>query len=245
MANRGMAGIPPPQGGGCFPSNATVTLSNGKTVTMEELETGDNVLTINMETGKKEFSTVYMWGHRDADTTENYYEVTTENGAKIVLTNEHYLYVAENGYTGSTFNNTTKLKPSLLKPGQALWVMTASGLECSNITTIKQAKHRGLFNPFTLSGTIVVDGVLASCYSESETIPIENMLRSISTEENVARNAPYLHHMFAASARQIFKIIGLDATKCVTSPYEKNGWKDFSLSKISLDIMREQSILKV
>jgi desert hedgehog protein len=222
----------------CFPASATVTLLSGKSVTMEELETGDEILTFDSN-GRKVFSPVYLWGHRDADTTASFYEISTAAGAKLTLSEGHYMYVAENGYEGATMASATTLSPELVKVGQGAWVMTAAGPECSEITEIAKVEKKGLFNPMTLTGTIVVDGVLASCYSESPAFPIESTLRGFMNAENVARNAPALHHAVMSPARKLFQTFGLEWTKRVTSPHEKDGWNNLSFGGIITDIVRE------
>ena len=112
-------------------------------------------------------------------------------------------------------------------------------MKCSEITDIKVAEHKGLFNPFTLSGTILVDGVLATCYTEHSDVPIESNLRPYMNAENVARNAPALHHALFAPARQLFNIFGLDWIKRVTSRHEENGWDNLTLAGVVTDIVRE------
>jgi hypothetical protein len=89
------------------------------------------------------------------------------------------------------------------------------------------------------SGTIVVDGVLASSYSEDKNIPIESNLRPYMNAENVARNAPALHHALFAPARQLFHTFGLEWAKRVTSRHEENGWENLTLAGVVTDIVRE------
>jgi len=223
----------------CFPGSRRVTLSNGKKVSMKDLQTGDEVLTIDQATGQTAFSPVYMWGHRDAETVSDFYEVSTESGSKLVLSTDHYMYVSEGGCDGATFSTATTLSPRLVKVGQGAWVMKEDAPICSAITDIKKAEHKGLFNPMTLTGTIVVDGVIASCYSESHAFPIESNLRAVMSAENVARNAPALHHAILAPARQLYNIFGLDWAKRVTSPHEKDGWNNLTLGGVVSDIVRE------
>lgn len=226
---------PPP----CFPGSRRVTLSNGKKVSMEHLQTGDEVLTIDQATGETRFSPIYMWGHRDAETVSDFYEVSTESGAKLVLSTDHYMYVSEGGCDGATLSTATTLSPTLVKVGQGAWVMKEDAPICSAITDIKKAKHKGLFNPMTLTGTIVVDGVIASCYSESHAFPIESNLRAMMNAENVARYAPSFHHAILAPARQLYNTFGINWAKRVTSPHEKDGWNNLTMGGIVSDIVRE------
>jgi len=222
-------------GQGCFSGSSTVKLSNGKTITINNLSTGDEVLTVNPNSGKTEFSPVYMWGHRDSEAVSKFYEVSTAD-SKIVLTPGHYLYVSENGCANASMSTTTTLSPELLKIGQGIW--TAEG-KCAAITSIKQIEEKGIFNPYTLSGTIVVDNIVASCYSESDLFPIESTLRAVMSEEDVARKAPSVHHAAFAPFRQVWNTVGLEGSKRITSPYENDGWSKATMSGIVGSIVRE------
>ena len=226
------------QNSACFPLSATAMTPKGKK-SMGELETGDEVLTVDPSTGNKSFSTVYMWGHRDSKTVTSFYEITTASGATLTLSKEHYMYVSESGCENASLASTTTLSPALVKVGQGAWTVTPEGIKCSEITDIKIAEHKGIFNPFTLSGTIVVDGVIASCYSESGHFSIESNLRLYMNAENVARNAPALHHIMAAPLRQLFHTFGLEWAKRVTSRHEENGWENLTLVGVVTDIVRE------
>lgn len=52
-------------------------------------------------------------------------------------------------------------------PGMFVWLAAKGQVEADRVVGVALAPARGLFNPYTLGGTIVVDGVLASAHSSS------------------------------------------------------------------------------
>jgi hypothetical protein len=220
----------------CFPASATVVKADGSTVAITDLEIGDSVLTVD-SAGKPAFSPVYLWGHRDSEIEAPFYELTTASGS-ITLSREHYVYVSEGG-VGSDIQAATTLSPDLVKVGQGLWTVTPSGSVCSPIVRISQKTEKGLFNPYTLNGSIVVNGIYASSYSEYTPFPIESTLRSFMNAENVARTAPSVWHTAFAPARQLFNTFGADWAKRVTSPYDVHGWDEATISGVVSTMVKE------
>jgi hypothetical protein len=128
--------------GGCFPANATVELKDGQHTTMSKLQVGDVV-----RVGPTEFSKVYMFSHKTMEVKAKFVKLTTAKGA-VRLTAGHYLYV--NGQLQTA--RTVKLG-DLISTG--------------NVTAVSAEWADGLFNPHTLHGDIVVDGVQTSTYTEN------------------------------------------------------------------------------
>lgn len=50
-------------------------------------------------------------------------------------------------------------------PNMFVWVAAEGQVVADRVIDIALAQDKGLFNPYTLGGTIVVDGVLASAHS--------------------------------------------------------------------------------
>jgi len=132
----------------CFPATATVQLANGSTVDMQSLQTGDKVLV-----GGGEYSEVFMWSHRYPEAVNSFVQLTTKSGTSITLTAGHYLYV----------NGVLATAGSVQKGDQ---LATGSGAK-SPVISIKTITANGLFNPHTMHGDIVVDGIHTSTYTEA------------------------------------------------------------------------------
>lgn len=130
----------------CFPADATVQLRSGEVVPMEDLAVGDVV-----KVGVDQFSRVFMFTHRLAATTHSFVRLTTASGAAITLTPGHYIYA-----------NGALAAASSVCVGDVL--VLDSG-QSDAVEAVQVVRRRGLYNPQTVSGNVVVDGVLASTYT--------------------------------------------------------------------------------
>jgi hypothetical protein len=132
----------------CFPASASVQLQDGTTKTMAQLEVGDKVLV-----APNTYSEVYFFAHRLTDALVAFVKIATSNGNTLMLTGDHYLYV--NGKLATA--KTVKVGDSLISAdGSSIRVVEVS----SEVST-------GLYNPHTMQGDIVVDGVKTSTYTSS------------------------------------------------------------------------------
>lgn len=130
----------------CFPATATVELDNGKRVTMAQLRIGDRV-----RTGPDSFSDVFLFTHRDADVHTQFVRLITAAGSKITLTKSHYLYA-----------NEKLVSAGSVRIGDALQL--ADG-HYSPVSAIEDVSADGLYNPQTIDGNVVVDGIVSSAYT--------------------------------------------------------------------------------
>jgi len=229
----------------CFPASATVTVDDGseygqKTV-MSDLKIGDKVLVVDSSTGATSYSDVYAFGHRDSEKVHNYYTVTTASESSLQLSAEHYMYVSEHGCNDSITAATT-LSPNFVKVGMGAWVHTPEGMTCSPIVEIRQSKEKGLYNPYTLNGSILVNDMYASSYSGHDEIPVEKFLSAFMNAENVARSAPAAWHTLFAPLRALYLAKGPEWTTRVTSPYDVDGWKNMPMSSITSILIKESFV---
>eukprot|EP00179_Madagascaria_erythrocladioides_P012745 CAMPEP_0198370484 /NCGR_PEP_ID=MMETSP1450-20131203/156740_1 /TAXON_ID=753684 ORGANISM="Madagascaria erythrocladiodes, Strain CCMP3234" /NCGR_SAMPLE_ID=MMETSP1450 /ASSEMBLY_ACC=CAM_ASM_001115 /LENGTH=359 /DNA_ID=CAMNT_0044078025 /DNA_START=85 /DNA_END=1164 /DNA_ORIENTATION=+ len=136
--------------GVCFPARATVQLGNGYTKTMAELQIGDCV-----RTAAGHCSEVYFFSHRVKHVSATFVTLSmvgADNSSHTVsLTPNHYLVTA----TGLKAARTVSV-------GDAL---TLGDSQAATVTAVQREVLTGLYNPHTISGSIVVDGVSASCYT--------------------------------------------------------------------------------
>lgn len=132
----------------CFPANALVMLESNVMKRMKDLEIGDKV-----QVSKGKFSEVFAFTHRDKNVRHNFIELTLSDGRKIELTESHYIYVNGQLKTASCIN-----------VGDVL-----TDIEESNPTVIEKSnvENVGLYNPQTVHGDIVVNGIVASTYSSA------------------------------------------------------------------------------
>ena len=132
----------------CFPATATVQLESGKVVTMDKLQIGDRVLV-----APGEYSEVYLFTHRLPEATAEVVKLTTLRGDKqLRLTPNHYVYV-----------NGTLAAAHVVRPGDN--VTLADGTQ-TTVASVAREMADGLFNPHTLHGDVVVDGIITSTYTQ-------------------------------------------------------------------------------
>lgn len=136
----------------CFPAHARVKLSNGFQVPISAIAIGDMV-----EVGRGEFSPVLMITHADEDIESTFVEIRTNAGFVVIASSTHYLR-GMNGVLLEAKNFTV---------GDTLGVSTSN---FDRIVSVERVKHKGLFNPQTASGTLMLrfgraDPVLATTYT--------------------------------------------------------------------------------
>lgn len=140
--------------GGCFPADTTVT-ANGVTVPIQNLSVGDVVL------GSDGLSPFHLQGHADANEVTTMVKVETLNNRSVMASPDHYFPLASGGHS----------KAEALAVGDFLWVQeigeTQNPLKMvsSPIVSTSLVTATGLFNPYTQSGNLFVNGILASCHS--------------------------------------------------------------------------------
>jgi len=137
----------------CFPSDATVTLADGSAVRMDALAIGDEVAV-----GGGATSPVFLFSHADADAVTPFVVATggdsVDGGREVLLTASpgHYVYV--NGRLAAA---RTIVAGDVLRD--------AGGRDALPVTGVRIERRRGLWNPHTLSGELLVGGVVTSCYT--------------------------------------------------------------------------------
>jgi len=113
---------------------------------MSALVTGDCVLV-----GDNVFSDVYMFSHRDANAETQFVKIVTAQNHTLLLTPNHYLHINGNLATAKT-----------TRVGDL--VVAADGKQVA-VTTVSSVRSSGLYNPHTLHGDVVVNGIKTSTYT--------------------------------------------------------------------------------
>eukprot|EP00171_Calliarthron_tuberculosum_P009370 IDg9370t1 len=132
----------------CFPSDSTVQIEGGKTKRMDELIVGDRVLV-----GPETYSQVFMFTHSSLHIEAEFVEIRVRSGATVQLTPGHYLYV-----------NAWLIAARDVQIGDTLVLGDGTS---SAVVSAKYIMKRGIFNPQTIHGNIVVNGVTASTFTEA------------------------------------------------------------------------------
>lgn len=132
--------------GVCFPASASVQLESGSLKRMDELVIGDRVAVSDGV-----FSEVFAFTHKDAAVSYDFVQISTASGATLTLTPSHYIYA--NGHL---------IAAKDVVVGDS--VELSSGLP-TTVTNVATARDVGLYNPQTVHGDIIVNGIRASTYT--------------------------------------------------------------------------------
>lgn len=131
----------------CFPADALVQLQDGTPKQMKELSIGDIILS-----KPHVWSEVYMFSHRTIQAKSVFISLQT-NHSMISLTPDHYIYangnlvVARKVQVGDMLVNQNNLYEQVI--------------------SIKSEYKIGLFNPHTLNGDVIVNGIWTSTYTQA------------------------------------------------------------------------------
>ncbi|KAG1942220.1 indian hedgehog B protein [Pimephales promelas] len=158
--------------GGCFPGEALVTMEDGTHRPIRDLRAGDLVLASmgSDGTGDLVYSEVLTFLDRSPIAQKHFYVISTEDGANVSLTAAHLLFV----WVGNCSRGGQPMPGALraifasdARPGQCLLIVDEEELRkrVSRITRVEVREDQGVFAPLTAHGTLVVNGVVTSCYA--------------------------------------------------------------------------------
>jgi len=156
----------------CFSGETWVETKSNGTIRMKALSLGDEVLVRPRLIGKKKFEKVYSFGHRNPN-IQNSVKLLRLEPFGLELSPNHLVYAVQNkiGHDNNDNSKATILPvpASMVRVGDMLVAditpdnTNNAGITVTSIQSIVR-KHAGLYAPFTHSGTIVVNGILASNY---------------------------------------------------------------------------------
>jgi hypothetical protein len=135
----------------CFSLKSTVEVQDKGTTAIKDLVIGDMVLSDDKGT----YTMYYSKGHFSEDTPTTFLRIFTETSNKkpLELTKDHLVYKV---------TEALPVPAGSIKVGDVLKTIDGP----SKVTFIKKVKRNGFSAPFTMSGSIAVDGVVASNYPE-------------------------------------------------------------------------------
>jgi len=145
----------------CFPGEAMVEVLGRGATPMANLRLGDQVLTSKkvQEGAQLEYEPVLAWIHIAKGTEAIFTTIRHERGI-LRASPGHLVFLA----TASGFH--VDVPAGNVRKGDVLLASTESGLVASKILSVDHdSVSLGMYAPLTHSGTIVVDGVLASIYA--------------------------------------------------------------------------------
>ncbi|XP_031565649.1 uncharacterized protein LOC116300831 [Actinia tenebrosa] len=144
----------------CFPANARLQLQNGFPTPMEDISVGDRIQTIDILTNQIIFTEVITFLHKDEKSDGFYHVLELEDGKQIALSGRHLIYAAKT-------NQSDAISVVYADDVTSGDFVRVSGQENSirRVLGVSTLKTKGMYAPMTRHGTMLVDGVLVSCYA--------------------------------------------------------------------------------
>lgn len=132
----------------CFPGDATVELEDGRHIPMARLAIGDRV-----RVSATTFSPIFLFTHKLAEGNHTFVRLSAASGSSLRLTPSHYVYANGRLTAAGAVRVGDRLERLGLNPG------------CDVVIATDRVTGQGLYNPHTLAGDIVVDGIRTSSYT--------------------------------------------------------------------------------
>ena len=142
----------------CFPGEAQVLTEDGTRKKMKEVVLGDKVLTLNSRV-QPSFSEVIAFLHYEPNASSEYLKVESEDGHCISISPDHLIFTGQPGGEKKAVFSAT------LQPGDHIIAVSNTHTQHCKVKQVTSGTQDGIYCILTRTGTLVVDGVLASCYA--------------------------------------------------------------------------------
>ncbi|KAK8752022.1 hypothetical protein OTU49_011712, partial [Cherax quadricarinatus] len=145
--------------GSCFPAHARLPTPTGATTTMGHLRTGDQVLAVD-ESGKVVPTTILGFMDRRPREAALYVTLRTSMGHNLTLSPNHVLFKSapNSSHPVSVFGSDINI-------GDVIYSTNQTGIHKTEIIAIDHEVTQGAYVPLTREGTLVVEGIVVSCYA--------------------------------------------------------------------------------
>jgi hypothetical protein len=144
----------------CFPGTSCVNVAGKGWVQMKMLQPGDQVECFNTALNTTCWSPVLSFLHREPEKLAQYlviqYHHPSHGYGTITASHDHLLYLVEQGEMVAAASLVTGQHLVVSKDGQLITV---------EVTQSSDTVAEGVYAPLTSIGTVIVDGVVASCYT--------------------------------------------------------------------------------
>lgn len=185
----------------CFAGDVSVDVQDHRgSILMKHLSIGDKV-----HVGNNRYEPVYSFGHYDAKASATFLKIQTSAATPLLVSADHMVKVQSRGFVPA----------SNLAEGDKLIVGSTGGADIL-VTSIHTVTAKGVFAPFTPSGTIVVNGILASSFVVLD----GSQLNSLSIIGSLQLSHQWLAHTFEFPHRLACHYL---SHQCPNETYTANG----------------------
>lgn len=191
---------------------------------MSELRVGDSVRAGMNSANLAYFDEVYFFGHADPVRKSRYIVLKLTDGASLEISPQHFVPKCPLLHSLCKWSERTEVYAKEIEEGDYVWALTSNASHTIGLQQVLKKSSRdmvGLYNPYTLSGHIVVNGVLASAHS--------NWILDAYMPSSLTGYLPTVYQMLFTPGRILYHIFGptaadyLDMNNPQVAP-EKNGY---------------------
>ena len=158
----------------CLHPSSLVRTARRGLVPLSSIMLGEEVETFG-ENGAIHFSPLYTNTHSDGSALTVYVQLTANNGARLLASPGHYLRIARGGCGAA---EPEFVQARAVRSCDGMYAAHGGSLSCVAVANSSVVTLRGLSSPYTLSGTIIVDGFAASVYSDKAQLPEQTHVRT-------------------------------------------------------------------
>ncbi|XP_064472383.1 sonic hedgehog protein-like [Ornithodoros turicata] len=151
--------------GGCFHGEEQVVTRSGPKH-LADLLLGEEVLAVN-DQDRLVFSEVILFLDRSPHEERLFYTIETESGRRLSLTPGHLLYYTprQSVQPRATFAARVRAGGFLLTDTNVSSANCANRLQLDRVRGVRSRLAVGVYAPLTQEGSVLVNGVAASCYA--------------------------------------------------------------------------------
>jgi len=150
---------------GCFSLYSLATLPSGHLIPLSKLKKGDLVKSLDGN-GQEIFTPFLGWLDKDSSKVTPFLKLTTENSSSVVLTAHHFLMSTPDPDHPSEMKRADEV-------AEGDFLLTSSGLE--RVSSISRVTERGRGSPLTMTGDLLINGVLSSNYAHAPSHSIAHL----------------------------------------------------------------------
>eukprot|EP00933_Yihiella_yeosuensis_P012959 TRINITY_DN12246_c0_g1_i1.p1 TRINITY_DN12246_c0_g1~~TRINITY_DN12246_c0_g1_i1.p1 ORF type:complete len:307 (-),score=47.25 TRINITY_DN12246_c0_g1_i1:157-1077(-) len=170
----------------CFPASALVYVKGRGSIRLDEVQAGDLLLSGDESNRRLSFSPFLGHLHREVKTALDFVALrTAASSTPLLISQEHLVFTAS-----SPSERFVATRASTLQKGQWIRRMGCDGDLCAvQLVDVSQELSTGLYAPLTESGTVLVNGILCSCYADAWPKTSPEWLRNLAATHEAAHGA--------------------------------------------------------
>ncbi|KAI8483075.1 hypothetical protein Bbelb_392310 [Branchiostoma belcheri] len=148
----------------CFQDSTKIQLHDGRKAEMRDLKPGDRVQVVTPD-GRLAYSPVIAMLHREPDKKTTFLQIYVKGkDGPIRLTPNHLIYATNN----PRGNLGRPIFAKAVEEGMSIFLADEESgkVAPAKVREVKEMEATGFYAPLTKEGTIMADGVAASCYAD-------------------------------------------------------------------------------